>query len=191
VTDQARRTATLVAGAILAAFLVLVVASLSSGGDGNSRSVTDGAFIAGMVPHHNSAVQMARVALDRSQRRAVRRLAQDIVDSQTEEMSMLRSIHQRLYGAPLSSMSAAHGSMPGMSEKMAVSPADLEAAPEFDRAFLDAMVSHHEDAIRMARLELADGRDAELRGIARGIIQTQSREITKMRRWRERWYGAA
>jgi uncharacterized protein (DUF305 family) len=86
-TDQGRRTAAVVAAAVFVCFLVVVGSSLRSDGQGvGGRSDTDGAFIAGMVPHHNSAVQMAQLALDRSKHRDVRRLARQIVDSQTEEM---------------------------------------------------------------------------------------------------------
>lgn len=86
-------------------------------------------------------------------------------------------------------MSAQHGSMPGMSSAMDITPAEPRRARAFDRAFIDAMMPHHEEAIRMARSELRDGRDPELREISRSIIATQSREIRQLRRWRERWYG--
>lgn len=189
-TDQGRRTAAVVAAVAIAFFSVLVVSSLRSNGQrAGGRTDTDGAFIAAMVSHHSAAVQMAQIALDRSKRRDVKRLAQQIVASQTEEMGTLRMIHQRLFGAPLSTMSSDHGAMSGMSGEMGAAPAELQAAPEFDRAFLDAMLPHHEDAIRMARLELANGRDPPLRRLARSIVDVQSREITEMRTWRQRWYG--
>lgn len=190
-TEQGRRTALAVAGIVLAAFLALVVTSVRGGSRGdNGRSETDGAFIVGMVPHHTAAVEMAQMALDRSEHREVKRLAQDIVDSQIEEIGVLRAIHVRLYGAPLSSMSGDHGAMPGMSAEMGATPAELNAAPEFDRAFLDAMVPHHQGAIAMAKQEVAKGRDSELRRIARRIIEAQTREIAKMQTWRKEWYGA-
>ena len=192
-TERGRRTAVLVAGVVLTAFLALVVSSVSGGGDdgGSGRSETDGAFIAGMVPHHSSSAELAQIAAARSKRREVKRLAQVIVDLQIEQIGVLRSIHERLFGAPLSTMSAGdHGGLPGVSPEMRVSPADLEASPQVDRDFLDAMVPQHQSAIRMARQELGNGRDAELRRIARRIVDTQSREVATMRTLRERWYGA-
>lgn len=144
-SEPGRRAAVLVAGIVIAAFLVLVVASVRGGGNGNGgRSETDGAFIAGMVPHHSAAIEMAQLALERSEHREVKRLAQEIVDTQIEEMGSLRAIHLRLYGAPLSAMSGGSGAMPGMSAEMGATPAELSAAPKFDRAFLDAMVRHHQ-----------------------------------------------
>jgi uncharacterized protein (DUF305 family) len=188
-TDRKRRTLALVTGVIVVGFIALV--ALSVGGRDAARpdpSDTDGAFIAGMVPHHESAVAMAELALDRGEHPQVRRLARDIMTSQTEEIGRLEGIHQRIFGASLSSMSGQHGNMGGMASGMAMSPRELGRAAAFDRAFIDAMVPHHEDAIRMARTQLSSGRDPELKRIARAIIDAQSREIAEMRRWRTRWY---
>ncbi len=41
----------------------------------------------------------------------------------------------------------------------------------------------------MARIELADGEDAELKEIAAAIIAQQTLEIEEMNRWHERWFG--
>jgi uncharacterized protein (DUF305 family) len=52
------------------------------------------------------------------------------------------------------------------------------------------MIPHHQGAIRMARIELAQGEDEELTELATAIIEAQSHEIEEMNSWRERWYGA-
>ncbi len=67
----------------------------------------------------------------------------------------------------------------------------LPAGPNFDRTFIDNMVPHHQGAIAMARVELAKGKRAPLRTLARSIIASQSGEIRLMKTWRQRWYGSA
>lgn len=52
----------------------------------------------------------------------------------------------------------------------------------FDRAFLSVMISHHQMAVDMARVELTRGRDALVRGWAQDIIDEQTREIAEMER---------
>jgi uncharacterized protein (DUF305 family) len=59
-----------------------------------------------------------------------------------------------------------------------------------DRAFIDVMIPHHQGAIRMARAEVAHGRDSQLRALAHRVVAAQSREIKQMNRWRASWYGA-
>jgi len=85
-----------------------------------------------------------------------------------------------------------HGGM-GMSDSdmgMDMDPAELEKAKPFDRAFIDAMVTHHKGAIAMAKDELAKGKHAELREMANDIIGAQTEEMARMREWHEAWYGS-
>jgi nitrate reductase alpha subunit len=67
---------------------------------------------------------------------------------------------------------------------------ELERTRPFDRTFLNMMIPHHLGAIRMARVELAKGRQGGLRKMAKDIIAAQTREIGQMRRWGKRWYGS-
>jgi uncharacterized protein (DUF305 family) len=61
----------------------------------------------------------------------------------------------------------------------------------FDRAFIDAMVPHHEAAIEMAREAKEAGlTQPELVKIADNIIATQQSEIDQMLDWREQWFGS-
>jgi uncharacterized protein (DUF305 family) len=62
---------------------------------------------------------------------------------------------------------------------------------KFDRAFIDAMIPHHELAIEMATTAQDAGlRHRGLIKMARDIARTQRHEINQMRAWREAWYGS-
>jgi uncharacterized protein (DUF305 family) len=67
----------------------------------------------------------------------------------------------------------------------------LEDANPFDRAFIDAMVPHHQGAVAMAKDLLANGEQPALRKMAEDIISAQTKEIALMRDWRKAWYGSA
>lgn len=61
----------------------------------------------------------------------------------------------------------------------------------FDRAFIDGMVPHHEEAIAMAKQAKAAGlSEPQLVAIADAIIATQQKEIDQMQGWRRDWYGS-
>jgi uncharacterized protein (DUF305 family) len=66
------------------------------------------------------------------------------------------------------------------------------SAVPFDRAFIDAMVAHHESAIEMAEAAKAEGLgQADLVKIAGDIIRTQQAEIGQMKGWRQEWFGSS
>lgn len=153
------------------------------------------AFLTGMVHHHETAIEMAKIAEERGQDRFVKRLAAAIAGTQEREIAQMRSIHTRLLESTLKPDPRAHDGLgltaeeAGMTHDADTNQALREADP-FDRAFVDEMVPHHHGAVAMARVVLKDTKDAELRTLAETIIRTQEREIEEMNDFRERKFGA-
>lgn len=78
----------------------------------------------------------------------------------------------------------------GNDEGSATSETPTGAA--FDRAFIDAMVPHHESAIAMAQAAKEAGlSQPELVKVADDILATQQVEIDQMKRWRKEWFGSS
>ena len=139
---------------------------------------SDRAFVAQMIPHHQSAVQMATIAKRRATGAFVMQLADNIVRTQTAEIATLRSADQRLKAGGVK-----QGSL-GVSEHMMGMDGDvssLNTAKPFDAAFMRMMVPHHRGAVVMANAELKHGKDPALKTLARNIISVQQREISQMR----------
>ncbi|MGW2552374.1 DUF305 domain-containing protein, partial [Streptomyces sp. NPDC001635] len=61
--------------------------------------------------------------------------------------------------------------------------------PALEQAFLAGMIPHHAAAVAMARQELARGSRPELKAMARNIISTQGKEISRMTGWLHTWYA--
>jgi uncharacterized protein (DUF305 family) len=178
--------------AALAAVTALAVAgcgsdSGSSAGDRSADTATtrsasgtgvDRAFVAAMIPHHESAVEMAEVAQQRGESAFVKKLAEDIIRTQKAEIATMRREDAALAksGVEKGDLGVAEHKM-GMDQDMSM----LESAEPFDPAFLEMMIPHHEGALTMAEAELAKGSDPELKQLAKEIITAQDREIQEMR----------
>ncbi|CAN5627321.1 hypothetical protein BH24ACT20_BH24ACT20_00540 [soil metagenome] len=84
-----------------------------------------------------------------------------------------------------------HGDMD--SEEMASMSRDMvRPGGEYsDRAFIDAMVPHHEGAVEMAQVALARAEHQEIRNLAEDVVSAQRSEIELFGQIREREYGSA
>lgn len=144
-------------------------------------------FIVQMIPHHEGAIEMARVALERSKRPEVLSLANGIITAQQKEIADMHVWYQSWFGTAPSAggMGTMHmGSMEGDTAVLAsISDAD------FDREFLEQMIPHHEMAIMMAQMLQSSTERSEMKTLADNIITSQAREIEMMRDWLTSWYG--
>lgn len=180
---------------------LLALAALAGAGAASASAATvtktDEAFVRQMQMHHSMAIQMAMMATEEGEHKAIRTTARNIVKHQRYEVDRLMKIAERLGIPP----SATHGHTQimddletlGLTMKQAgmdMEMGGLHGADPFDRMFIDMMVPHHQGAIRMARAELKRGKVGELRAIARSIVQAQAKEIRQMNEWRMAWYGS-
>ena len=148
----------------------------------SAATAADRAFVEDMTPHHESAVQMAEVARKRAEHQEIKTLAANIATSQQAEIEEMAEIAKTI------------GAKPGGPSSMLMSEDDmtmLETREPFDRMFIDMMIPHHQDAVRMARTTIEEGKDPAVRDLAERVIAAQSTEIEDMNDWRTEWYGKA
>lgn len=153
-------------------------------------------FIDAMIPHHQGAVEMAQQAQQKSKRPQIKKLADDIIKAQNQEISQMKQWRQAWYpnaGDKPMAYNTQMGHMMEMSSdqmqamKMSV---DLGAAnADFDWRFINAMIPHHEGAVTMAKDALNKSNHPEIKKLAQEIIASQQAEIKQMEKWRKAWYN--
>ncbi|RIH90563.1 hypothetical protein Mterra_00358 [Calidithermus terrae] len=141
----------------------------------------DIAYMSMMIDHHKGAVEMAQAILKVSKDARVRKAAQDIVAVQNKEIGQLTAWLKGWYGVAPSRMymDMMRGDMKAM---MDAAMAGMKGKSP-DRAFLEGMIPHHQDAIDMSELALKKANKPELKKFAREVIAVQSREIGQYREW--------
>ena len=173
--------------------LVSVAAFLGGCGSKNVDSTTttvasstsapfDRAFIDAMVPHHRSAIEMAKVAQQTGlSSPALNGIALSIIDTQQVELDRMLAWRLTWYGSRKVDPRA--GEQLGMSEAEMGNHTNMNdlRGGNVDAMFASMMTDHHEGAIRMARMALERGQHPEIKQLARQIIAAQEREVKIMR----------
>lgn len=71
-------------------------------------------------------------------------------------------------------------------KKMEMAMMSMETSGNSDADFVRLMIPHHQAAIDMARTQLLQGKDPQMRRLAQQIITDQQSEIELMKLWLER-----
>lgn len=58
---------------------------------------------------------------------------------------------------------------------------------EYDKAFIENMIAHHESAVDMAKLSASNAKHDEIKTLSNNIIESQSGEIDQMKQWMVDW----
>jgi uncharacterized protein (DUF305 family) len=155
-------------------------ASTSAGAE-TTHNDADIAFASGMRPHHESAIEMAKLAEGRAADPRVLDLAGRIEAAQAPEIETLTGWLTE-WGADTSgSTGMDHGGHDmGDMGGMDMSALMNASGAEFDRMFLTQMISHHRAAVDMSVTEAAGGQNADAIAMAESIRDNQSAEISEM-----------
>lgn len=131
------------------------------------------AFIVGMIPHHQEAVDTAKEVIARGGTTPeIAQLVENIVVAQEQEIAEMKAWHADWYNEPYRDT--------GDYQPMMRELADLSGS-ELDRVFLEDMIMHHMGAIMMAESVQPYIEHAEVAELSRTIISTQAEEIRLMR----------
>ena len=142
-------------------------------------------FMQGMISHHAQAIEMTELLASRSDRDAMRRLAQRIELSQEDEIAMMQE-WLRSRDQTVTALDAHHAPgwepMPGMLTDEEMGRLEQETVA-FDPLFLELMIKHHRGALTMVETLLSRrgaAQDSQLFAFTADITSDQSMEIDRM-----------
>lgn len=177
--------------ALVAALVLTACGSVNSSGDGGGDfNDVDATFAQSMIPHHEQAVEMAKMAKIHASTPEVKNLADKIEVAQAPEIKTMKAWLKE-WGKDESSGSMDgmdHGSggseinMPGMMSDADMTRLDKATGVAFDQMFLTMMTDHHTGAIEMAKTEQSKGKNPDAKALAKKIEADQTAEIAEMKK---------
>ncbi|MFF9344492.1 DUF305 domain-containing protein [Streptomyces sp. NPDC014773] len=132
-----------------------------------------------MIPHHQQALEMAKLADGRAEDADVKKIVAAVEQAQDPEIQKMKA-WLKGWGKP-ESAGMGH-SMAGMMSEQDMKDLSVAKGKDFDRTFAELMIAHHEGAVEMARTEQKDGENAEAKALAGEVVRTQAAEIAELRK---------
>jgi uncharacterized protein (DUF305 family) len=141
-------------------------------------------FMQGMIAHHAQAIVMSRMAESHNANPRLLKLAGKIDQSQLPEIKQMQGwLRYYKQEAPdTSSWRTMH--MDGMLDEKQMKELDDAKGVDFDRAFLNYMIMHHEGALKMVADLFASplaGQEVDVGVFANDVVTAQTAEIGVMR----------
>lgn len=138
----------------------------------------DTMFAQGMIPHHEQAVEMSEMMLQKKDIPvSVTDLAARIKAAQAPEIETMTGWLKTWNES--ATMGSGH-SMDGMMGEGDMKQLESAQGAAAARLFLTQMVTHHQGAIMMAQTEMSQGKNADAIQLSRDIVTAQEAEIKEM-----------
>ncbi|MFD4314937.1 DUF305 domain-containing protein [Streptomyces sp. NPDC058548] len=157
-------------------------ASASAPGAFNDADVM---FAQMMIPHHEQALEMAKLGEGRAEDPEVKKLVTAIEQAQDPEIQKMKA-WLKGWGKP---ESAGHGTggggghgMAGMMSEQDMKDLAAVKGKAFDRRFAELMIAHHNGAVDMAKDEQKNGENPTAKALADDVVRTQSDEVAALKK---------
>lgn len=161
------------------------VEKLSSMTSGSSQGNTmgDREFLGDLIAHHEGSIAMAKAARVNSNRPEIIKFSDDVIAMETSNVEQAYIWRRDWYS------DTNHIYLDQTDKKISMLR-DLGVKDDkFDLRFLDAMIAHHEGAIKMLGEILVPTTKKEIHEMATGGIIGLSKDVEIMKNWRSEWYG--
>lgn len=145
-----------------------------------AHNADDVMFAQMMIPHHQQAIELVTLTETNADNQQLRTLANDMLKEQAGEIQVFRGWLEQ-WRAPEEPDHAGHGAtMPGMIDAATVERLKTLRGADFDKLWLQSMITHHQGAIEMAQAEIATGQNPDASTVARSIVASQQAQIDRM-----------
>jgi uncharacterized protein (DUF305 family) len=172
--------------AVVAITSAVVAAAWSGRDSAASADSVDVGFLADMTLHHEQAVQLGLLGVDRGTDHDVNHFAQEAIVAQRWELGYMAALLEEAGAEPSGSdstvmswmgMPTAAANMPGMASDAQMKAFADMSGTEADLEFLELMSEHHRGGLHMADYAAANADDPRVRDLAARMAKNQAAEL--------------
>ena len=139
----------------------------------------DTMFLQMMIPHHQQAIDISELALQKSQNAELLALAKVIIRDQKSEIAKMKAW---LKEAGVSEdMGHSMHDMGGMLNDDDLAKLEKATGRDFDSLWLKGMIGHHDGAIHMTQM-IEDASNQEIKAFGEVIVKDQTAQIVQMKK---------
>ena len=136
-----------------------------------------------MIMHHQMAIDMSRVQIEKGSDKNIKDMANGIVVAQEIEIREMQQFIQN-YKIPKTNNQTSNSykiatEMKSMMDKMN----SIKMTDNIDKDYVAMMIPHHESAVTMAKQQLQFGTQNSMVDLAKNIIEDQTFEINEFKKW--------
>ena len=145
----------------------------------------DADFAGMMIMHHQAAIDMSEVEVNKGADTQIKAIAQNIITAQKAEIGKLEKFitgyktQQVEHEKKDEQHKELDVTMRSMMDKMTT----MQMTGNTDKDFVMMMIPHHEGAKTMAEHQVKHGKNAELKKMAQKMISDQEKEIAQLKAW--------
>ena len=148
-----------------------------------SHNRADIAFAANMIPHHQQAVDLSAPVPSHTGNAELVKLASGVGGAQQSEIKKLKGfLVQWSTQSDADTRGPADTAMTGMVDQATMAKLGSLQGADYDKLWLQSMISHHQGAIDMANTEITNGRNSDAIAMAKQMVSTQQGEIDQMKK---------
>jgi uncharacterized protein (DUF305 family) len=134
-------------------------------------------FLEMMIPHHQQAIDISKIALKTSKDPELLALAKMIRDAQSAEIIQMQAWLKDANTNP--GMGHSMDSMGGMLDDAELSALSAATGKTFDALWLKGMIGHHDGAIHMTTM-IRDASNPDIKSFGENVVKDQSAQIVQM-----------
>lgn len=138
-------------------------------------------FATMMINHHQSAIAMSKLEIEKGKDDKMISIAKNILKDQQTEISEMNTIMNNFKTTVVKDTSKIDKKMQEYMGSMMDEMMNMNLSGQIDKDFASLMIPHHESAIKMAKEELALGKQKELKALAQKMIKKQSSELEQFK----------